>query len=262
VVRANLPEEEMSEVFVDVLHSLGVKAREGVVVDGAEFAMPGPFDYEKGISWMKHKMPYLYGVNVSEVLAPRFGWKPEQVRFLNDAAAYLLGEVGAGAARGVKRVVCFTLGTGVGSGFAVDGRVVTDGKGVPPGGEIWNMPYEGGIVEDKISTRAIKAAYTERKGQDREVASIAHYAIGGDPDAAAVFQEFGKTLGIAIKRLLEDFAPDVVVLGGGISRSAPLFLNAVDEELKETGIEVRISELGDNAPLAGAGVAWFSMASY
>ena len=262
VVRANLPEEEMSEVFVDVLHSLGVKAREGVVVDGAEFAMPGPFDYEKGISWMKHKMPYLYGVNVSEVLAPRFGWKPEQVRFLNDAAAYLLGEVGAGAARGVKRVVCFTLGTGVGSGFAVDGRVVTDGKGVPPGGEIWNMPYEGGIVEDKISTRAIKAAYTERKGQDREVASIAHYAIGGDPDAAAVFQEFGKTLGIAIKRLLEDFAPDVVVLGGGISRSAPLFLNAVDEELKETGIEVRISELGDNAPLAGAGVAWFSRASY
>jgi len=262
VVRANLPEEEMSEVFVDVLHSLGVKAREGVVVDGAEFAMPGPFDYEKGISWMKHKMPYLYGVNVSEVLAPRFGWKPEQVRFLNDAAAYLLGEVGAGAARGVKRVVCFTLGTGVGSGFAVDGRVVTDGKGVPPGGEIWNVPYEGGIVEDKISTRAIKAAYTERKGQDREVASIAHYAIGGDPDAAAVFQEFGKTLGIAIKRLLEDFAPDVVVLGGGISRSAPLFLNAVDEELKETGIEVRISELGDNAPLAGAGVAWFSRASY
>ena len=262
VVRANLPEEETSEAFVDVLHSLGVKAGEGVVVDGAEFAMPGPFDYEKGISWMKHKMPYLYGVNVSEVLAPRFGWKPEQVRFLNDAAAYLLGEVGAGAARGVKRVVCFTLGTGVGSGFAVDGRVVTDGKGVPPGGEIWNVPYEGGIVEDKISTRAIKAAYTERKGQDREVASIAHYAIGGDPDAAAVFQEFGKTLGIAIKRLLEDFAPDVVVLGGGISRSAPLFLNALDEELKETGIEVRISELGDNAPLAGAGVAWFSMASY
>jgi glucokinase len=262
VVRGNLPEEETSEAFVDLLHSLGVKAGEGAVFDGAEFAMPGPFDYEKGISWMKHKMPYLYGVNVSEALAPRFGWKPEQVRFLNDAAAYLLGEVGAGAARGVKRVVCFTLGTGVGSGFAVDGRVVTEGKGVPPGGEIWNVPYEGGIVEDRISTRAIKAAYTERKGEEREVASIAHYAIGGDAQAVAVFQEFGKTLGIAIKRLLGEFAPDVVVLGGGISRSAPLFLDAVNAQLKDTGIEVRISELEDNAPLAGAGVAWFSRASY
>ena len=54
------------------LHSLGVKAAEGVDgVQGAELAMPGPFDYEKGISWMKHKMPYLYGVNVSEALAVR-----------------------------------------------------------------------------------------------------------------------------------------------------------------------------------------------
>jgi glucokinase len=262
VERANLPEEQTSAAFFEVLHSLGMNAggsAEGI--EGAEFAMPGPFDYEKGISWMDHKMQYLYGVNVSEALAPRFGWKPAQVRFLNDAAAYLLGEVGAGAARGVKRVVCFTLGTGVGSGFAVDGRVVTEGKGVPPGGEIWNVPYEGGIVEDKISTRAIKAAYTKRKGQEREVASIAHYAIGGDPDAVAVFQEFGTTLGIAIRRLLGDFAPDVVVLGGGISRSAPLFVDAVKAELKDTRIEVRVAELGDNAPLAGAGVAWFSNAS-
>ena len=258
VVRANLPEEQTSDAFIDVLQSLGLKAMEGAAVEGAEFAMPGPFDYEKGISWMKHKMPYLYGVNVSEALAARFGWKPGQVRFLNDAAAYLLGEVGAGAAQGVKRVVCFTLGTGVGSGFAVDGRVVTEGQGVPPGGEIWNVPYEGGIVEDEISTRALKQAYATRKGEDREVASIAHYAIGGDPDAVAVFQEFGKTLGIAIKRLLTDFAPDVVVLGGGISRSAPLFLDAVKAELAGTQIEVRIAELGDNAPLAGAGVAWFS----
>jgi glucokinase len=258
VTRANLPEEQTSDAFIDVLHSLGLKAMEGAAVEGAEFAMPGPFDYEKGISWMKHKMPYLYGVNVSEALAPRFGWKPDQVRFLNDAAAYLLGEVGAGAAQGVKRVVCFTLGTGVGSGFAVDGRVVTEGKGLPPGGEIWNVPYEGGIVEDMISTRAMKQAYATRKGQEREVASIAHYAIGGDPDAVAVFQEFGKALGIAIKRLLTGFAPDVVVLGGGISRSASLFLDVVTAELAGTQIEVRIAELGDNAPLAGAGVAWFS----
>lgn len=258
VTRANLPEEQSSEAFIGVLHSLGVEATAGAEVEGAEFAMPGPFDYEKGISWMEHKMPYLYGFNVSEGLAKRFGWQPEQVRFLNDAAAYLLGEVGAGAARGVKRVVCFTLGTGVGSGFAIDGRVATEGKGVPPGGEIWNVPYEGGIVEDKISTRALKAAYKERKGQEREVASIAHYAIGGDPDAVAVFHEFGRTLGIAIKRLLKDFGPDVVVLGGGISRSAPLFLDDVKAELANTQIEVRIAELGDNAPLAGAGVAWFA----
>ena len=259
VARANHPAEQTSEGFVEVLHSLGAEAAEGVEgVEGAELAMPGPFDYEKGISWMKHKMPYLYGVNVSEALAARFAWKASQVRFLNDAAAYLLGEVGAGAAQGVKRVVCFTLGTGVGSGFAVDGRVVTEGEGVPPGGEIWNVPYEGGIVEDQISTRALQRAYKERTGQEREVASIAHYAIGGDAVSIAVFEEFGRNLGVALKKLLKDFAPDVVVLGGGISRSAPLFLAAAKAELEGTKFEVRIAELADNAPLAGAGVAWFS----
>jgi len=259
VVRANLPEEQTSEAFVEVLHALGVKASEGVDgAQGAELAMPGPFDYAQGISWMKHKMPYLYGVNLSEALAARFGWRVSQVRFLNDAAAYLLGEVGAGAARGVGRVVVFTLGTGVGSGFAVDGKVVTEGKGVPPGGEIWNVPYEGGIVEDQISTRALQRAYAARKGQEREVASIAHYATGGEGAAIKVFEEFGKNLGIALKGLLADFAPDLVVLGGGISRSAHLFLPAAKAELQGAKFEVRIAELGDNAPLAGAGVAWFT----
>ena len=261
VARATLPDEQTSAAFVEVLHSLGKQAAEGVDgVEGAELAMPGPFDYVQGISWMKHKMPYLYGVNLSEALAARFEWKSSQVCFLNDAAAYLLGEVGAGAARGVKRVAVFTLGTGVGSGFAVNGRVVTEGKGVPPGGEIWNVPYEGGIVEDQISTRALQRSYKERKGQEREVASIAHYATGGEPVSIAVFEEFGKNLGIALKKLLADFAPDVVVLGGGISRSAHLFLPAMKDELVGAKFEVRIAELGDNAPLAGAGVAWFARA--
>jgi glucokinase len=265
VVRANHPEEQTSAAFVKMLHSLGLRAAkdsgtEEGCLHGAELAMPGPFDYAKGISWMEHKLAFLYGLNVSEALAEEFGWKASRVKFLNDAAAYLLGEVGAGAARGVGRVVCFTLGTGVGSGFAVDGKIVTEGKGVPPGGEIWNVPYEGGIVEDKISTRALKQAYAKRKGEEREVASIAHYATGGEPLSVEVFEEFGKNLGVALTKLLADFAPDVVVLGGGISRSAHLFYAATKAELEGTGIELRIAELGDDAPLAGAGVAWFGQA--
>jgi predicted NBD/HSP70 family sugar kinase len=67
----------------------------------------------------------------------------------------------------------------------------------------------------------------------------------------------GTKLGIALKQLLEDFAPDAVVLGGGIARSAHLFLPAAKAALKGTSFDLRIAELGDNAPLAGAGVAWF-----
>ena len=257
VVKALLPETQTTEAFVDVLADLAAHAGADAETAGAGFAMPGPFDYAEGISWMKHKMPYLYGVNLREAFARRMGWKGFQVHFLNDAAAFLLGEVGAGAARGVSRVVGFTLGTGIGSGYAVDGRLVTHGSGVPPGGEIWNVPLEGGITEDLISTRAIKKAYVERTGTEKEVAEIAAEAAH-DRNAAQVFADFGKDLGRVLRIQLKDFAPQVVVLGGGIARSSPLFLPSAEKELEGVQVELRIAKLGDTAPLVGAAVAWLA----
>ena len=69
---------------------------------------------------MQHKLQYLYGFDLRGALAGHFGWPPTSVRFLNDAAAYLVGEIAAGAARGVSRVVGITLGTGVGSALVRD----------------------------------------------------------------------------------------------------------------------------------------------
>ncbi len=248
------------ETFLETLKQLASQVTANTsCVSGAMLAMPGPFDYAAGVSWMQHKMPYLYGINVRHALAERMGWKDEQVQFLNDAAAFLLGEIGAGAAHDVSRTVGITLGTGIGSAFAIDGHLVTDGPGVPPGGEIWNLPFEGGIVEDLISTRSIQQGYKERTGQGREVAEIAAGAAQ-DPAAVQVFQEFGRDLGRVLRALLIDFAPEVVVLGGGISHAAPLFLPAAHRELQGLALQLRVSLLGDRAPLVGAGVSWFSRA--
>lgn len=246
--------------FFDVLGHLASQVTSGVCeVAGAVLAMPGPFDYLEGVSWMKHKMPYLYGVNVRRVLAKQLGWKNEQVQFLNDAAAFLFGEIGAGAARGVSRTVGITLGTGIGSAFAIDGHLKTEGVGIPYGGEIWNLPFEDGIVEDLISTRSIQQGYKEYTGHEREVAEIAAGATQ-DPAAAEVFQEFGRDLGRVLRILLHDFAPEVVVIGGGISHAADLFLAAAHCELQGVALQLRISILGDRAPLVGGGVSWFSRA--
>jgi glucokinase len=258
IVKASHSERQTSEAFVDVLVSLAEQASTGADgVQGASVAMPGPFDYAAGVSWMKHKLPYLYGVDLRQSLAARFGWQPGQVRFLNDAAAYLLGEVGAGAGRGATRAVGITLGTGIGSAFAVNGRVVSEGAGVPPGGEIWNLPYEGGIVEDLLSSKAIRQSYEQRTGRQREVAAIAS-AAATDAVASEVFAEFGRRLGRVLKSLLAAFTPNVVVLGGGIARSAPLFLPFAEKQLEGLNLSLRVSALGDRAPLVGAGVAWFA----
>jgi glucokinase len=258
VVSAQYPAEQSSDAFVNLLYALGVEASARFTgVSGAEIAMPGPFDFSAGISRMRHKLPYLYGVDLRQLVAQRFGWEGCQVRFLKDAAAFLLGEIGAGAARGVSRTVGITLGTGIGSAFAVNGRLVTEGPGVAPGGEIWNLPYEGGIVEDALSTRAIQREYEHRTGVIPEVARIAA-AAGDDPNAEAVFTDFGHHLGVALRTILAQFAPQVVVLGGGISRSAHLFLPAAQSHLADLGVQLVVSALKDNAPLVGAAVEWFN----
>jgi glucokinase len=257
VVRAQHPDQQSTKAFIDVLASLASQADEDMsCVTGASVAMPGPFDYAEGFSWMRHKLPYLYGVNVRQELAARLKMQPTDVHFLNDAAAFLLGEIGAGSARGVSRVVGVTLGTGVGSAFAVDGHVKTEGIGIPPGGEIWNLPFEGGIVEDLISTRALQHSYKQRTGNDHEVADIA-IAASTDPAAAAVFLDFGRDLGRVFRKLFATFAPEAVVIGGGIARSNELFLTEAQGELKGLPFELRVSALGDSAPLVGAAVSWF-----
>jgi len=258
VVSAPHPAEQSGDAFIHLLYSLGIEASSsGNRMAGAELAVPGPFDFSAGISLMKHKLPYLYGIDLGSRLAERFGWQSGQVRFLLDSAAFLLGEIGTGAARGVPRSVGITLGTGIGSAFAVDGRVVTEGPGVPHGGEIWNLAYEDGIIEDYVSTRAIQRNYKLRTGALPDVAKIAAEAAE-DEDAAAVFIEFGHQLGLALRMKLTAFNPQVVVIGGGISRSSHLFLSAALKELEGLNLQLRVSTLMDRAPLAGAAVEWFN----
>jgi glucokinase len=243
------------DAFVDLLHSLGTQAAAGMLIAGASLAVPGPFDHEAGFSLMEHKLQYLYKKDLRAALATRFGFQPAHVLFLNDAAAYVLGEVGAGSLKGTTRSAGLTLGTGVGCAFIVDGHHLTSGPGVPPGGEIWDYPYQGGTVEDLISTRAIKAAYASRTGKEREVAELAASAAT-DSDARIVFEGFGTDLGRVLRDVIAPFKPDRVMIGGGIARSANLFLPVTQREISGLNFTVVTATLGDQAPLAGAGHFW------
>lgn len=222
---------------------------------GIAVAMPAPFDYERGISHMEHKYRKLYGVNMRRELARRLHCDPASVHFLNDATAFLMGELVAGAVLGCERAVGVTLGTGVGCAFAVDGKIVTSGPGVPPNGEIWNFPYGNGTVEDVVSTRAIQRLYQQRQGKREDVREIARLAAVYAP-ARGVFEQFGHELGKALRATCADFNPERIVLGGGIARSARLFLPAAAAELTGLPFTVHVSELDHRAPLIGAGVSW------
>lgn len=245
--------------FYTAIHSLSsqiLRNQEMEVgnIDGMSFAFPGPFDYEEGISLVKHKFAALYGKSLRTALASRFGLQPAQIQFVNDADAFLLGELSQLPHAREGKTIGITLGTGVGSAFAIDGKIVHRGPGVPLQGEIWNLPWSGGILEDAISTRAIQSAYEKRTRQQRSVREIAERSHS-DTDAATVLKNFGTTLGDALRAVAAPFQPKTIIFGGAISRSAELFLPHTAERFGE-GSRLLVSSLFEDAALYGAAVRW------
>jgi glucokinase len=248
------PAEIILELFASSAHELLQKqGLSPAQIAGAAIGMPNPFDYEQGISYMRHKYTQLFGVNLRLALAQKLSVAPESVHFVNDASAYLLGEIAYGAAQGYSRVVGLTLGTGIGSAFAVDGEIVTEGLGVPEGGFLWDQPLDGGIVEDLISTRAIQKVYVSFTGTTLSVREIAKRVVY-DAAARATWRQFGGTLASVLQRTCTEFEPQAIVLGGAIAKSSQLFLPAASQQMP--GVKILASTLFDKASLLGAGVAW------
>ncbi|MBY8881674.1 ROK family protein [Streptomyces sp. PLK6-54] len=232
----------------------GHRARWGV-------AMPGPFDYTAGIGRFTGigKFESLSGVNVGAGLRRRLADRAERLCFLNDADAFALGEYRAGAAAGHDRVVCLTLGTGVGSSFLRAGRPVHDGDRVPPEGHAHRLTVDGRPLEDVISRRAIRAHYARAAlpagGHLPDVREIAARAGEGDAVASEVFRYAFDTLGRALAPWITRFQAGAVVVGGSIARSWELIHPALAGGLASAGtpaVSVLPAAQPEDAPLIGA----------
>ena len=221
------------------------------------FAFPGPFDYEHGVSLIRgvNKFYRIYGLDISESLFPllrRSG--AEEFRYVNDASAFALGECLGGAACDARRVVALTLGTGVGSGFVSDRKLVTSGDEVPADGWVYCLPFGGGIVDEAFSTRGIIRRYEELTGETLTGARDVAARYDADPAARRLFDVYGEELAQFAGPVLTRFNADVLVLGGNISRAYPLFGPALERRFAADGIRVavRTSALLDHAAMIGA----------
>jgi glucokinase len=216
-------------------------------------ATPGPFDYARGISAIRGvaKLDALYGVDLRAELSAGLDVEPRNISFINDANAFLVGEWWAGAADGDGRSIGVTLGTGLGSAFISDGKIVESDPDVPPEGRLDLIPFRGAPVEETLSSRGLRAAY----GADGpDVVEIARRARAGERHAAEVLRRFGSGLGEFLAPWVERFAPTCVVLGGSIARSWDLwsedFRAACAPDMDQTWYGV--AEHLDEAPLLGA----------
>jgi glucokinase len=222
-------------------------ARSGDVV-AAGIAVPGPFDYTRGISLLEHKLESLFGVDLRTELAVALSLASERVRFVNDAEAFLLGEWWAGAAQGHDRAVGITIGSGLGSAFLEHGVIVRAGAQVPPAGALYRLQFRGAPVEERISRGALLARYGE-EGVD--VAEIAQRARDGQRRASDAFDVLSTDLADFLRPWLTAFAPTCLVVGGSIARSWDLLQDGLDSLRRGVAVLAPADEI-DDAPLLGA----------
>ncbi|MEU6516010.1 ROK family protein [Streptomyces sp. NPDC046978] len=220
----------------DILGAVRACAGTLAVPAGARWgvAVPGPFDYARGIALFAGvgKFDALYGVDVGAALRGGLWRHPADVVFLNDAHAFLAGEWSAGAARGHRRAVGITLGTGVGSAFLADGRICEDGPGVPPGGRMDLTEVGDEPLEDVVSRRAILLRYGDPV---LDVHNIAERARAGEGRARRVLGTAFSTLGAVLGPRLVDFGATALVVGGSMARSWDLVAPALTSGLEGGG---------------------------
>jgi glucokinase len=238
----------------ELIGSFAVTARALDVGAGRDWgvAMPDPFDYLHGIGRFHDvgKFEALDGVNVGAAL--RAALDTACVRFVNDADAFTLGEAAHGAGAGLSRVAGLTLGTGVGSGWVVNGKVAASGPGIPPGGRIHQLRVGDAPLEDVMSRRALRAAYRAAAGADLDVHEIADLARGGDRVAIQVLRPALAALGAVVGACLRGFRADVLVVGGSMAASWDLFGPWFAEGAGPLRAPVRVSADAEHAGLIGA----------
>jgi len=241
-----------SEAVKEVLEKVKIEE-----VRGIGFAMPGPFDYVKGISYIKGVAKYenLYGFNIGDAIHSHLD-VPENfgIRFMNDASSFAVGEAWGGKAANVKRSMSITLGTGFGSAFIDDKVPVVDGPDVPKLGCVYHLPFNGRIADESFSTRWFISAYKAVSGNEvdgvRELAELAKT----DENALNLFTDYGNNMGKFLAPWLNGFKAEVLVIGGNISNAYELFGTEFEKRLKieKCDCRVELSDLKEDAALVGS----------
>lgn len=240
-------------ILSDIAKSIDNKlAQEGISksdVQGIGVGVPGPVN-SKGVVLKCVNLGW--GVfNVEEALSNLTGL---MVKAGNDANVAALGEMWQGAGKGSEDMIMVTLGTGVGGGIIVDGKVIAGANGA--GGEIGHITVnedeieacncgQYGCLEQYASATGIvrmakrKLAKTDAQTSLTSVDELSAKAIfdeakNGDAVAVELVEELGKILGGALSNIAVVTNPEVIVIGGGVSKAGQILIDTIQKHFTES----------------------------
>ncbi len=209
------------------------------------------------------------------------GWKPLLRGMDNDVNAMTLGELRHGAGVGYKNIVALTLGTGVGGGVVIDGKVYHGSQNtagelghtvIEPNGRYCGCGNQGcleayagakNIVErtqEKIETeRSTILAKAIKNGTALTPRQIAEAAHAGDKVAMEIFAETGRYIGVALTSIAHILNPQIAIIGGGIAEAGEkLLFEPIRTELSKRAMDIPArmkiikAHLGNDAGIVGA----------
>jgi len=290
-IHAQLKHETPRDESADyVVHSLvsGVKELSGQLPSGlpsissAAIMVPGTVDKTNTIIVGAPNLPSLRNFKLKLVLEEKLKLP---VLLENDANAAAVGEMWLGAARGYRSVICITLGTGVGGGIILDGKLWRGADG--SAGEIGHTtvePFSGppckcgnrGCLEVFASATAMvrmakedfgKYPNTRLRLDGLTALDVYNAGMAGDELSIQVFKKAGRYLGVGLANLITLLGPEVIVIGGGGANGWKLLVDDIMEQIHlrvpshGENVKVVTAECGDNAGLVGAAKLAFDLSS-
>ena len=229
--------------------------REAVAVG---IGLPGPADRHGRIARLCINLPGWRDIPLADWLEAQLG---RPVVIANDGNCALLGEAWRGAARGCGDVILLTLGTGVGGGILLGGRLFSGHGGAA--GELGLIGVDPDGPPCNSGNRGSLEQYCSIGGLARlsglDPAELCRRADDGHAEALAVWSRYGRWLGIGLTSLLYVLTPELVLIGGGLSGASHHFLPAVWAEVEQRvlppsreGLRIVRCALGNGAGRLGA----------
>lgn len=266
--------ETVLERIGDLLMEVRDRGAEAPVA--ACLAVAGLIDAEGGRVMVSPNIPAFRNLALTAPLSERIGLP---VSIENDASAAALGEYRFGAGRGARHTLHATLGTGIGGGIVVDGRLYRGAQGLA--GEIGHIVLDtagppcgcgargcleamaGGLAFGRRAQRLIESGAAPilagvAAGQPATAGHLAEAARRGEASAIAEIRNGGHTIGIGLGNIVNILNPDVVTLSGGLLGMGDLLLDPLRAAMASlaygpaSNTPIRTSELGEDAGLLGA----------